>query len=939
MQANLPLQLSLDGTWDFFYSPKPFNPLLPSLPKAEQFTGLMVTPGYWDDHYELFDEEDFFGLEARFNPDYRKPHFPMGVTLLPHAASSFLVGTGFYRKMLELPQDDWNQAVLTVVCPMWGCSVFCNRQLAGIATGYSAPVSFDVGGLLNHDGPNELIIVVCNVHDDGGAYHRVDGSHDGEAVGARPGQHRGLAAQGYQSERGGIGGGVSLRLTKKARIDDFFLSSENGNPLWHIELHDANGCRIDWRIDDDGKNIQKGSVVCTADKLSFATDGLPEKWSHDHPFLYDMTVELRDGDETLLDERSLRWAPRTLSHNDTRIFVNGNPVYFCGVTEHCYFAETCNPHFNTQKYLHDLGVLRQAGFNFIRCHTWCPPEPFYDACDQLGIYVQTELPSVWSMPEAEDIIRMVRRHPCAVIFCEGNEKIIDEKAIVRLKRLVDVLHEMAPGMLFNPQEAMRGIEYAFAPGQELVREPMTYDPKRMAAVREFTDVFGALGGEFSYSHDDFPGAAAIDRRHAAYGRPILSHEAGILGGYLDFSLEERYKGTFIGTDLFEAARENMQKHGVYENARQYYELNCRFISSVRKQLMENLRACNTITGFDYLGGIDTHWHLIGYPCGIFNEFYEEKYGESIADVCRYTGDSVLLCSAGKFRNRLAGTHFNERIILSHFGREAISAGRLQWTFEKMDGTYIVEDVCDFADVQPGTLKDIAQLDIALPPWTEAAACILRVTASFNGMQLENEWKFWVFPKVEDVENEKVICTSELTAEALERVANGGALLLTGGFPACSETEVFRTCTSGRSLGHAGTVVHDHPIWKHFPQEGFADWQFYPLMTNSHSLVQDAQMPPFTPILELIPCFKRIRRKSMIAEFAVGKGRMIVCGFNFQKDDPAVRWMKHVLTEYLAGGNYASAPTWDIDELRSRLGIVFTERARRLIDAGGRPVES
>ena len=67
--------------------------------------------------------------------------------------------------------------------------------------------------------------------------------------------------------------------------------------------------------------------------------------------------------------------------------------------------------------------------------------------------------------------------------------------------------------------------------------------------------------------------------------------------------------------------------------------------------------------------------------------------------------------------------------------------------------------------------------------------------------------------------------------------------------------------------------------------------------------------------------------------------MIICGFNFQKDDPAVRWMKHVLTEYLSGGNYTSAPIWDVKELRSRLGIVFTERARRLIDAGGRPVES
>ena len=76
---------------------------------------------------------------------------------------------------------------------------------------------------------------------------------------------------------------------------------------------------------------------------------------------------------------------------------------------------------------------------------------------------------------------------------------------------------------------------------------------------------------------------------------------------------------------------------------------------------------------------------------------------------------------------------------------------------------------------------------------------------------------------------------------------------------------------------------------------------------------------------------------MIAEFSVGKGRMIICGFNFQQDDLAVRWMKHVLMEYLAGGKFAAAPSWDAGELRSRLGIVFTERARRLIDAGGRPI--
>ena len=63
-----PLFLSLDGEWDFFYSPQLFTPAESPLPEKNLFTGKMVTPGYWDDHYELFDEEDFFGLTARFNP-------------------------------------------------------------------------------------------------------------------------------------------------------------------------------------------------------------------------------------------------------------------------------------------------------------------------------------------------------------------------------------------------------------------------------------------------------------------------------------------------------------------------------------------------------------------------------------------------------------------------------------------------------------------------------------------------------------------------------------------------------------------------------------------------------------------------------------------------------------------------------------------------------
>ena len=147
------------------------------------------------------------------------------------------------------------------------------------------------------------------------------------------------------------------------------------------------------------------------------------------------TVEILSADGTVLDEVCGDWGPRTVRCEGSAILVNGLSTYFRGATEHCYFPETCSPHFDKAKYLRDLGVLKSAGFNFIRCHTWCPPEPFYEACDELGIFVQTELPSVWSFEEAEAIIRRIRRHPCAAILCEGNEKIIDERALERLRKL------------------------------------------------------------------------------------------------------------------------------------------------------------------------------------------------------------------------------------------------------------------------------------------------------------------------------------------------------------------------------------------------------------------------------------------------------------------------------------------------------------------------
>ncbi len=926
----------LNGVWDFYYDPHPFLPGSTALPEKALFTGRMAVPGYWDDHYDLFDEEDFFSLHARFNPDYRKVHFPMGHTQLPHASSSFLIGSGYYRRNLAVRFPEGAHAVLHVGPAMWGCSVYCNRKPAGVQTGYSTGTDFDLTGLLRSGEENELLIVVCNVRDDGGAYCRLDGSHDGEDFGTRAGQHRGLAAQGYQAERAGICEGVTLRLTGSGVIADCFTYADAGCPRWKAELRNGTGKTLAWRVSDGERILDSGSFACCSDEADFRTAPLPELWSDRTPRLYDFTLELFDG-ETLSDRRTWKWGFRHAVCDGLRILLNGKPTYFRGVTEHCYFPETCNPHSDKGKYLHDLGMLRKAGFNFIRCHTWCPPEAFYEACDELGFLVQTEQPSVYSPAETESILRMIRRHACAVIFCEGNEKKISDRVFERLRQVASMVRRLAPGMLFNPQEAMRGVEYDFIEGRNIERNPIPHDAERLAQIAEFSDLYGSLsGGYFSYLHDVFPGVAEVERQHSFYRKPCLSHEIGILGGYLNFELEARYEGTFIGQDLFRAVREHLRKNNVYQYADLYYRNNCRFIASLRKQLMENIRSCPSITGYDFLGGIDTHWHFCGYPCGVLNEFYEKKYGETLRDVLRYNGESVLLCGASNRRNRFAGTEFREKLLISCFGAEPEADGELFWSFASDDGNVIAEGRRSFSGIPAGTVRELEEIAFPLPESARPYSGVLRASAECGGTVLENCWTFWVFPRKEVLPGNRVRCAETLTDEVIGFAEDGGSVLLRGGFPAGTRTETFRPHTSGRTLGHAGILIHEHPVLRDFPHEGFGDWQFFPMMSGAVSMIHDSGMPEFHPVIELIPSFKLVRRKSMLSEFRVGKGRILMCGLALSDSDPAGRYLRGALLEYLNRGVWEEAPEWESASLRERIRRDHGERFQEIrLDEGGR----
>ena len=82
-------------------------------------------------------------------------------------------------------------------------------------------------------------------------------------------------------------------------------------------------------------------------------------------------------------------------------------------------------------WLRVFRIAKTYGINHYRFHSWCPPEAAFQAADQLGIYLQPELPN-WKefgdpehddflKAEGERILRYFGNHPSFVMLSLGNE--------------------------------------------------------------------------------------------------------------------------------------------------------------------------------------------------------------------------------------------------------------------------------------------------------------------------------------------------------------------------------------------------------------------------------------------------------------------------------------------------------------------------------------
>lgn len=187
----------------------------------------------------------------------------------------------------------------------------------------------------------------------------------------------------------------------------------------------------------DGKSLWKTEEPIVKDTLNIlGGSGKVRPWSPESPVLYRLNAELWN-EQAMLDSAETRFGFRAVSlDREKGLLLNGEPLKLRGGCVHHdngLLGAASLPEIEYRK----AKILKDFGYNAVRCAHNPPAPAFLDACDELGLLVMDEFTDIWNIGKnpydyhlffrdhwKDDLERMIRRdqnHPSVILWSIGNE--------------------------------------------------------------------------------------------------------------------------------------------------------------------------------------------------------------------------------------------------------------------------------------------------------------------------------------------------------------------------------------------------------------------------------------------------------------------------------------------------------------------------------------
>jgi len=345
----------LSGVWKFHYAPGPSQTI-------KGFEARDFDASGWDDipvpaHIQLHGYDSPQYVNVQYPWDGREQVEPGQVPTLFNPVASYVRDF-----TLDHPLAEGETVSVVFEGAESAIAIWCNGEYVGYATDSFTPSEFDLTALLV------------------------------------PGENR-LAAQVIKWSSGswledqdmfrfsGLFRDVVLRRRPAAHVEDLRVTTQLADDFGSAEMRVTAQLRGAGSVTAQLAGV--GELTAADDGvLTIRVDG-PRLWSPEAPELYDLVIEVRDGEGVLVEVIPQRVGIRRFAIEDGLLRLNGRRVVFHGVNRH-EFGLTGRVMTREQTEA-DLQALKRINVNAIRTSHYPNNSFFYELADRYGLLVVDEM--------------------------------------------------------------------------------------------------------------------------------------------------------------------------------------------------------------------------------------------------------------------------------------------------------------------------------------------------------------------------------------------------------------------------------------------------------------------------------------------------------------------------------------------------------------------
>lgn len=345
--------------------------------------------GQWEFQFDSLD----IGLKKRWFSNHIFPNeimvpFPWGSRL---SGQEDLAQIGWYSRPLDIPASWTERKVFIVIgaCD-WKTSIWVDGKEVGEHQGGYTPFEFDLSSYVKAGQSHKLVMRV----DDSPQPFKLEGKQG-------YGQARGIWQTVYLESRGDISI-KHIHFTPDIDHDKVLVKATLSQPVtenFYITLSFPNR--------ELSGVISSPPIARKSDQIEFEVNILhPKLWDLDHPYLYDVNVQLHNN-VNVFDELSSYFGMRKISIVDMPgttypyVALNNKPIYLQMSLDQAYHPDGFYTYPSDEFMRDEIIRSKQIGLNGNRIHIKVEvPRKLYWA-DKLGLLIMADVPNFWGEPDSE----------------------------------------------------------------------------------------------------------------------------------------------------------------------------------------------------------------------------------------------------------------------------------------------------------------------------------------------------------------------------------------------------------------------------------------------------------------------------------------------------------------------------------------------------------